>query len=224
MEEINGLLRMSLLEHLEELRDRTIKALWGFGLVFLLCIIFSDKLFEIVLAPGLKALAKNGDPDARFIAIDVMEQFSIIRLWTPVVAALFIGSPWVLAQVWAFISPGLYPSERKWALPFVLCTAGLFISGGLFGYFVAFPYGMSFLFGIGTNVHVHSEISIGLYFDKFVDVMLGIGLVFELPILIFFLVLLHLASPSFLLNHSRYAILAIASSRPSSRPPRTPST
>jgi sec-independent protein translocase protein TatC len=209
MEERNGLLQMSLLEHLEELRDRILKALWGFGLIFLLCILFSDRLFDIVLAPGLKALASTGDPDAKIIAIDVMDQFSIIRLWTPIVAALFLGSPWVLSQVWAFISPGLYPRERKWALPFVLCTAGLFIAGGLFGYFVAFPYGMSFLVGIGTHAHVHSEISLNLYFDKFVDVMLGIGLVFELPVLIFFLVLLHLASPSFLLSHSRYAILAI---------------
>lgn len=139
----------------------------------------------------------------------VSEQFSIIRIWTPTVAALFLGSPWVLSQVWAFISPGLYPRERKWAAPFVLCTAGLFIAGGLFGYFVAFPYGMSFLAGIGTNAHVHPEISIDLHFDKFVDVMLGIGVVFELPILIFFLVLLRLVSPSFLLNHSRYAILGI---------------
>jgi sec-independent protein translocase protein TatC len=114
-----------------------------------------------------------------------------------------------LYQVWAFISPGLYSREKKWAVPFVLCTAGLFILGGLFGYFVAFPYGMSFLFGLGGFADVLPLITIDNYFDKFVDVMLGIGLVFELPVLIFFLALLRVVSPSFLLNHSRYAILAI---------------
>jgi sec-independent protein translocase protein TatC len=85
----------------------------------------------------------------------------------------------------------------------------LFIAGGLFGYFIAFRYGMTFLFGLGTPLNVAPMISINSYFEKFVDIMLGIGLVFELPVLIFFLTLLRVVSPSFLLQHSRYAILAI---------------
>ena len=138
-----------------------------------------------------------------------MENFQIIWVWTPVVASLFLGSPWILWQVWAFISPGLYKKEKKWAVPFVLGTAGLFILGGCFGYFIAFRYGMAFLFGLGKDVDVLPLITIDNYFDKFVDVMLGIGLVFELPILLFMLTLLRVVSPSFLLNHSRYAILGI---------------
>jgi sec-independent protein translocase protein TatC len=114
-----------------------------------------------------------------------------------------------LWQAWAFLAPGLYPRERRWAVPFLLCTAGLFIAGGLFGYFVAFPYSMSFLFGAGSPADVLPLITIDDYFDKFVDVLLGIGLAFELPVLIFFLSLLRVVSPAFLLNHSRYAILAI---------------
>ena len=203
------MLRMSFLEHLEELRDRIIKALWGFGAIFLACVIFSNPLFDIIMAPGRAAMKATGIQGAGFIAIDPMEQFQIIWVWTPVVAALFLGSPWILYQVWAFISPGLYQRERKWAIPFVLGTAGLFILGGCFGYFVAFRYGMAFLFGLGKDVGVLPLITIENYFDKFVDVMLGIGLVFELPILLFFLTLLRVVSPSFLLNHSRYAILAI---------------
>ena len=208
-DEESGMLRMSFMEHLEELRTRIIRALYGFGVVFLLCVVFSNYLFKIVEKPGLIALKNTGIKDARFIAIDPMEQFSIIWVWTPVVAALFLGSPWILYQVWAFISPGLYQREKKWAAPFVLSTAGLFILGGVFGYFVAFPYGMSFLFGLGGFADVTPMITIDNYFDKFVDVMLGIGLVFELPVLIFMLSLLRVVSPSFLLNHSRYAILAI---------------
>jgi len=208
-DEERGMLRMSFLEHLEELRARIIRALYGFGAVFLLCVIFSNDLFRIIKAPGDAALKATGIPGAAFIAIDPMEQFQIIWVWTPVVAALFLGSPWILYQVWAFIAPGLYEKEKKWAIPFVLGTAGLFILGGCFGYFVAFRYGMAFLFGLGKDVGVLPLITIENYFDKFVDVMLGIGLVFELPILLFFLTLLRVVSPSFLLNHSRYAILAI---------------
>ncbi len=207
--EESGMLRMSFLEHLEELRARIIKALWGFGAVFLVCVVFSNDLFRIIKAPGDAAMKATGIPGAGFIAIDPMEQFQIIWVWTPVVASLFLGSPWILWQVWAFISPGLYKREKKWAIPFVLGTAGLFILGGCFGYFIAFRYGMAFLFGLGKDVGVLPLITIDNYFDKFVDVMLGIGLVFELPILLFMLTLLRVASPSFLLNHSRYAILAI---------------
>ncbi len=203
------MLRMSFLEHLEELRSRIIHALYGFGLVFLVCVIFSEKLFGIIMAPGHAAMAATGIKGAGFIAIDPMEQFQIIWVWTPVVASLFLGSPWILWQVWSFIAPGLYPREKKWAIPFVLGTAGLFILGGCFGYFIAFRYGMAFLFSIGKDVDVLPLITIENYFDKFVDVMLGIGLVFELPILLFFLTLLRVVSPSFLLNHSRYAILGI---------------
>jgi sec-independent protein translocase protein TatC len=201
--------RMSFLEHLEELRAHILKALWGFGAIFLLCVVFAYPLFDVVLAPGLKALQNTGDPDARFIAIDTLEQFSIIFVWTPVVASLFFGSPWILWQAWSFISPGLFRREKRWAAPFILCTSGLFIAGGLFGYFVALPYGLSFLFALGKVSHVHAEISIDAYFERFVDAMLGIGVVFELPVLVFFLTLLRVVSPSFLLSHSRYAILAI---------------
>ena len=88
-------------------------------------------------------------------------------------------------------------------------SAGLFIAGGFFAYFVAFRYGLTFLLSIGSGNHVEPMVSITEYFDLFVNVILGVGLVFELPVLIFFLTLLHVASPSFLLAHSRYAILAI---------------
>ena len=84
--EDQGMLRMSFLEHLEELRSRIIKALCGFLVIFCVCLIFSPQLFEFVLAPGLKALRSTGIPGAEFIAIDVIEQFSIVWVWTPLVA------------------------------------------------------------------------------------------------------------------------------------------
>ena len=205
----DGMLRMSFLEHLEELRSRIIWALCGFGVIFLLCLIFSPQLFDIMLAPGLKAMHDIGIAGAEFIAIDVVEQFSIVWVWTPLVASIFFSAPWILWQLWAFISPGLHEREKKWAVPFVTCTAGLFILGGLFGYFVALPSGLAFLFGSSGASHVVPKITIENYFDRFVDAMLGIGIVFEIPVLVFFLTLIGVASPSFLLKHSRYAILII---------------
>lgn len=208
-EDERGMLRMSFLEHLEELRDRIIKALWGFGIIFFLCVCFSNQLFNIIIAPGFDALKRTGIPGAEFTVIDPMEGFSIIWVWTPLVASIFFGAPWILWQVWLFISPGLYQREKRWAVPFVTCTSGLFILGGLFGYFIAIRYGMTFLFSLGGFAGIVPQITIENYFDKFVDMMLGIGLVFEIPVLIFFLTLIRVASPSFLLAHSRYAILAI---------------
>jgi len=198
---------MSILEHLGELRSRTLRALTGFGVAFLLCMVFANPLWDLVQAPGLAAFRQLGR--GGFIAIDVMEQFSIIWMWTPLVAAIFLAMPWVIYQAWAFIAPALYPRERKWAVPFIVCTAGLFITGGLFGYFVVFRYALIFLLGIGGPVNVTPLISIELYFERFVNVMLGVAVIFELPVLIFFLTLIRVASPSFLMRHSRYAILAI---------------
>jgi len=202
----DGMLRMSILEHLEELRTRIIRALIGFGVAFLLCMFLANPLWDLVQAPGLAAFKQlcRGS----FIAIDVMEMFSIIWMWTPLVAAIFLATPWVIYQSWAFVAPGLYPRERKWAVPFIVCTAGLFIAGGLFAYFVVFRYALIFLLGIGGPVNVTPLISIDLYFERFVNVMLGVAVIFELPVLIFFLTLIRVASPSFLIRHSRYAILA----------------
>jgi sec-independent protein translocase protein TatC len=203
----DGMPSMSILEHLEELRSRIIRALIGFGVAFLACMILASQLWKFVQAPGEAAFKEIGR--GGFIAIGLLERFSIIYVWTPFVAAIFVAFPWVIYQVWAFISPGLYPRERKWAVPFIVCTGGLFVCGGLFAYFVAFRYALVFLLGIGEDVNVTSLISIDDYFTNFVNVMLGISVIFELLVLIFFLTLIRVASPSFLIRHSDYAILAI---------------
>jgi len=207
-DEEEGMLRMSFLEHLEELRTRIIRALYGFGVAFLICIVFCYQLWDFVMAPAKDALTKIGAPPDLYIN-EPMEGFTIIWVKVPLVFALFLGSPWVLYQVWAFIAPGLYDREKKMAVPFVMSTAGLFILGGAFAYFVAFRYGLAFLLGIGLSGSVKPLVTITHYFDLFVNVMLGVSIVFELPVAIFFLTLLHMASPRFLIKHSRYAILAI---------------
>jgi sec-independent protein translocase protein TatC len=208
-EEERGMLRMSFMEHLGELRSRVLRALLGVVVAFLVSLSFASPLWRVVSNPAINALKHLGVNPPTLTVIKPMEGFNIMYLKLPLLVSIFLGSPWILYQVWAFISPGLYRRERKWAVPFILCTAGLFIAGGLFAYFVAFRYGLEFLLGIGRDVNVTPMVSISEYFDLFVNVTLGVGLVFEMPVLIFFLTLLRIASPRFLLQHSRYAILAI---------------
>ena len=208
-EEEKGMLRMSFMEHLEELRSRLLKALVGIVVAFLVSLTFCKELWRVVSKPAITALTHLGINPPNLAQISPMEQFNVIYIKLPILVSIFIASPWVLYQVWAFISPGLYRREKRWAVPFIASTAGLFIAGGCFAYFVAFRYGLEFLLGIGRDVNVTPLVSINEYFDLFVNVTLGVGLVFEMPVIIFFLTLLRLASPRFLLRHSRYAILAI---------------
>jgi len=202
------MLRMSFLQHLEELRSRIIRSIAGIIVALAVSLLFSDPLWEFVKQPARVALINNGYPPA-LTQITPMEAFNVIWFKLPVVCAIFIASPWVLYQVWAFISPGLYRREKRWALPFIFGTAGLFILGGLFGYFVAFRYGLTFLLGIGKGKDVIPMVTVTEYFDMFVNVILGVGLVFQLPVLVFFLILFRIVTPAFLVRHSRYAILII---------------
>ncbi|MEP6961896.1 MAG: twin-arginine translocase subunit TatC [Acidobacteriota bacterium] len=204
--EDEGMLRMSFLEHLEELRSRMIRILIGAGVAFLLSMAFAIQIWDFVQAPLRFAVDQvHGD----IIALTPMEMFTIIWMWTPLVAAIYLAAPWVIYQVWGFISPGLYPRERKWAAPFIIITAGLFVAGGAFAYYVAFRYALVFLLSIGESSGVKATISIDSYFSLFVNVILGISILFELPVVVFFLTLLRITTPAFLLRHSRYAVLGI---------------
>jgi len=208
-DEEEGMLRMSFQEHLQELRTRIIRSLLGLLVAFLVSLTFSSQLWTIVEAPATSALKTLGVTPPVLHTLTPMEGFNIIWFWMPVLCAIFIASPWILYQVWAFISPGLYKRERRYAVPFIATCTGLFLTGGAFAYFIVFRYALTFLLGIGMGNGVEPVVSVTSYFELFVNVMLGVALVFELPVLIFFLTLLHLASPAFLLRHSRYAILAI---------------
>ncbi len=207
-DEEDSMLRMSFVEHLEELRSRLFKALAGVGVAFVLSLSFSSQLWSFVVQPAMQALKTLGYEET-LVAIEPMEQFNIIWFKLPIVCAIFLGAPWIFYQVWAFIAPGLYRRERRWAAPFILCSAGLFLLGGVFAYFVIFRYGLTFLLSIGKGNYVKPMVSMTEYFNLFVNVILGVGIVFELPILIFFLTLLRILSPAFLFRHSRYAILVI---------------
>jgi sec-independent protein translocase protein TatC len=122
-------------------------------------------------------------------------------------AALFLSAPFVLYQAWAFIAPGLYPRERRYAFPFVLFATVFFLAGGAFGYYVGFPVASKFLLGIAEEFRPALRISSLFGFQS--KIILGLGVVFELPTVIYFLARLGLVTPQFLWRNFKYAILII---------------
>lgn len=207
-EDDDDMLRMSFMDHLTELRTRLLRMVFGVLIAAIGCLAFSERIWDIVRQPAAAALKSLGRGED-LVQIAPMEAFNVIWFKMPLMCAVFVASPWVLYQIWSFISPGLYRRERRWAAPFIIVSAGLFILGGCFAYFVVFRFGLTFLLSIGSTNYVIPMVTISEYFNLFVNVMLGVSLVFELPILIFFLTLLRILSPAFLIRNSRYAILAI---------------
>jgi sec-independent protein translocase protein TatC len=208
-DEEDGMARMSFMEHLEELRSRILRALAGMGIAFAVCLCLGPQLWDIIRQPAKTALEHLHVNPPNLALIDPMDSFQIIWMKIPLLCAIFVASPWVLYQVWAFISPGLYQKEKRWAAPFVISSSFLFILGGLFAYFVAFRYGLEFLLGLGIDSGITPVVDVNRYYDLFVDVMLGVGAIFEIPVMLFLLTLIRVASPAFLVRHSRYAILII---------------
>jgi sec-independent protein translocase protein TatC len=202
--------RMSFLEHLEELRTRIIRSLGGLVLAYLACLVFAQQLFLMIKDPFDQAI-KTLPPelDARMVQSTAMEGFQLMYIKIPLLAAVFVAAPWLMYQAWGFVAPGLYKRERRWAAPFILSTAALFILGGVFGYFVALQFALAFLVGMSLEMGISAYVGVSSYFDNFVAIMLGLGLVFQMPIVIFFLTLLRITSPSFLLKNVRYAVLLI---------------
>jgi sec-independent protein translocase protein TatC len=122
-------------------------------------------------------------------------------------AGLFVASPFVLYQLWMFISPGLYRHEKRYVLPFMASTIFLFLAGGFFGYKIVYPEALDFLIGYGRQFQ--PMITIGEYTDLFLTIIIGLGAIFELPILVFFLSLMGIVSAGFMWRNLRYSILVI---------------
>src|SRR5262245_44318410 len=143
-EQLSG--QMSFLEHLEELRKRILHSLIAVAVAFGVSWTFADTLFRVVSVP----IRKTG---VELIVTSPTEAFNL-ELKLALLAAIFLGAPFILGQVWLFISPGLYKHERRYAMPFVISSSILFVLGGLFGYLVAFPYALQFLIEWAKNMGV----------------------------------------------------------------------
>jgi sec-independent protein translocase protein TatC len=134
-------------------------------------------------------------------AFNLYLQFSLL-------AGAILASPFILFQVWLFIAPGLYQKEKRFVWPFMLATVGLFLAGASFGYFYVLPGAMKILI-IDMGHNFTPMITIEDYSSFFLSIILGLGISFELPILIFFLAMFGIVSPRFLWKNIRYAILAV---------------
>jgi sec-independent protein translocase protein TatC len=196
---------MSFLAHLEELRLRIIRCLIAIGVGFAACFWKADAIFGWVQQPLLDALRKN-NLDGKLVYLNPTEPFNMY-LKIGIVAGIFLTSPFLLYQLWAFVAPGLYRHEKRYILPFLVSTVLLFCAGGFCGYRIVYPRALDFL--IGFTHRVTPMITIGEYTELFLVITVGMGLIFEMPILAAFLGAMGVVKPGFLIRNFRYAILAI---------------
>jgi sec-independent protein translocase protein TatC len=196
---------MPLLAHLEELRKRIIFSVVGVVVGFLSCWSFADRICGLMQQPLIQALRHHG-LGGGLVYLNPTEPFNLY-LEVGLVAGLFAASPFVFYQLWLFIAPGLYRSEKCYVLPFLLGAVGLFIAGGFFGYRMVYPASLDFLIGYGQRFQ--PMITIGEYTKLLLAVTVGLGLIFEMPIVVFFLALMRVITARWMWRNLRYSILAI---------------
>lgn len=193
--------RMTLVQHLDELRKCVIKSLLAVAVTFTVCWFFVEPLAEFLAQPVYAAV-----PGKKLAFLGITDPF-ILYVKIAALVSLFLASPIVLYQFWRFVSPGLYSRERLYAIPFVFFGTFFFVGGGAFAYYVAFPFAVDFLIKMGAAFD--PVITVDRYFRFLMVVVLGLGLMFELPLVIFFLAQIGVVTPAFLMRHFRWAVLLI---------------
>ena len=199
-EEERNLLKMSFLEHLEELRKRLLYSFISIGVAFGICWRYSEEIFQKLQEPLAQFLPK-GDK----LAYTRLTGPFFLYMKVAFFAGLFLAAPFILYQVWLFISPGLYKKERRYAAPFIIFASLFFILGGYFGFRWILPGTCKFFIETGRNFK--QVVTVDDYFSFASMIVLATGLIFETPILIFFLARLGVVTPAFLLQKSKYAIV-----------------
>ena len=197
--------QMSFLEHLEDLRKRLINSAMAIVVGFLACYGFHEKLYGLMQVPIINALREHQLSES-LVYLNPIEPFNLY-VKISAMAGIFVASPVILYQIWSFISPGLYRHEKRYVAPFMVSTVGLFLAGGLFGYKVAFPTALHFL--LDFSKQFTPMITIKEYTDLFLTIVIGLGAIFEMPILIFFLALMGIVSAKWMIENFRYAVLVI---------------
>lgn len=193
---------MTLLDHLEELRRRLVYSLIAIVVALFAAWTFRDQIYGFLVRPILPFL-----PEGKKLAFLGITDPFVIYFKMSALVGIFAASPFLIYQAYAFIAPGLYRRERRYAIPFVMLGSGFFIAGGAFAYTVAFPFAVEFLLGLGTPFE--PVITVQKYFGFLMTVILGLGLMFELPMFIFLLASIGVVTPEFLLRHFRWAVLII---------------
>jgi len=200
--------KMSFFEHLTELRTRLIHAAGAIVVGTFVGVYVAKHILEFVARPMVDALRAANLQDKLIFTHPAGYLYQVITLG--LYLGIVIASPYVLYQVWLFVAPGLYRNERKAVAGFVISSVGLFLCGIVFAYYVILPYLLKFLVNFQTGGPFTPLISVNEYFDLVLNVLLGVGIVFELPVLAFLLSLFGIVTPQFLWKNFRYAILIIA--------------
>jgi len=196
--------RMPLTAHLEELRWRLIKSFAAVTVGFLICYYFAEGLFAFLTHP---LLAYQQGP-VTLIGTGVVEAF-FTKLKVSLIAAVFVASPFILYQAWAFVAPGLYQNEKQYVVPFVCFGTVFFIAGGAFCYVLVFPVGFAFFIEEYKSIGVQPSIRISEYLSFSARMLLAFGATFELPVVSFFLARMGVITHRTLLRYWRYAIVVI---------------
>jgi sec-independent protein translocase protein TatC len=196
---------MGFLDHLEELRKRLVYSIVAVIAGTGLCWGYRERIYGVMQKPIVDALRAHHLPE-KLVYVNPTDPFNLY-LKIAMMAGLFLTSPFVLYQVWMFISPGLYRNEKRYVVPFMVSTIALFSLGGYFGYRVAYPRALEFF--IDFSGQFQPMITIGEYTSLFLSIILGMGLIFEMPILVFFLALMGILSAGFMWKNFNYAILLI---------------
>ncbi len=194
---------MSFLEHLDELRKRLIYSVISVAAGCAIAFVFISQIFDFIMAPMQHMLPEGN----KLIYTAGAEPF-MLYLKIGFIAGIFISSPLVLWQVWQFIAPGLYTHEKKFAIPFVFLSTVFFVLGGLFAHYIAFPWTWKFFISFSTAYMVFLP-KIDEAFSLYTKMLLGFGVIFEMPTLVFFLARMGVVTAGFLLRYFKYAVLII---------------
>ncbi len=195
--------KMPFTLHLEELRKRLIICFASVGIGFVICYFFSQEIFELLSRPLLKVM-----PEGEKMVFTALPEAFLTYLKMALVSGIILSSPLVFYQIWMFVSPGLHETEKSYSLPFVAFSTLFFVGGAAFGYFVVFPYGFKFFMGFASD-YVRPLPSIREYLSLALKLLMAFGLVFQLPVFVFFLSKLGIVNATMLRSKQKYAILLI---------------
>jgi len=202
---------MTFWEHLQELRVRLVRSILAIIAAFALTYAFRFRLWDWAQRPmgeAIRRVSKGELLSQPFAFTDLTEPFfSGMRLsfWV----AAFLAAPFVSYQLWAFIRPGLHARERRFAVPFVLATSGCFLGGAWFAYKLAFTFLVDILYQEAAQVGLRANIRMNDYLDLFISTLLITGVMFELPVLFYFLARFRIVTAKAMLKCWRHATLAI---------------
>ena len=194
--------KQPFLTHLEELRNRLIVCAIAIGIGFVISYIFSKQLFSFLILPLTEVLPA----DSHLIFTNLPEMF-IAYIKVALIAGIILAIPVIFYELWMFMAPALYRREKGYLIPFVLFSSILFLVGSLFGYFVVFPYGFKFFIGFATE-DIQALPSVKQYFSFTIRLLLAFGVVFELPVVVFFMTKIGLITPDSMKRFRKFAILS----------------